>query len=147
MRAGMTGGWKPYEDEDFETGYKPRPVELSDEQRKVDGFLAVLGEGARFRRRAMQVLRDVRLTFAEWRVLRATFRASTELQEPVSQQLVARRAGMDEGSTQKAMRRLEERALVDVGLDTWGWSLRIFATEKGRALLEQAERLVAQAGR
>ena len=53
---------------------------------------------------------------------------------------------MDVGSTQKGMRRLELRGLVDIGFDQYGWAQRIVVTSRGRQVLQRVESLVAQVG-
>jgi hypothetical protein len=140
----MTGGWRPKElDEDADHLPKPRAVELTRDEMKVDGMLATLHEAARFRRRAIRLLREEELTFVEWRVLRAMHRAIREFRDAVSQQVVAGYAQMDEGSVCVAMNRLGRRGLVDISFDAWGWSERILLNDAALVKLERAERVLA----
>lgn len=55
----MTGGWKPYDDEEYWERRLPLPVELSEGQVEVDEMLARLHRAARFKRLAMRVLREI----------------------------------------------------------------------------------------
>jgi DNA-binding MarR family transcriptional regulator len=142
----MTGGWSPFKDEESPVRIGIRKVERSDDELRVDELLAVLREGARFRRRATQLLRDEGLSFVEWRVLRATSQARDEQNDAVSQQAVAQFASIDASSVQKGMRRLESRSLVDIGFDQYGWAQRIVVTQKGRELLRRIESLIARVG-
>lgn len=141
----MTGGWKPYDEDEFRVWPVPLPLqlELSDAQLKVDEMLAWLHRGARFKRAAMRVLREQGLRFTEWRVLRAMQRLHGELRDAVSQQAVAKRAEMDEGSVCEVMHRLHRRGLADIGFDQWGWAQRIVVTTHGEETLRDAEERIA----
>lgn len=140
----MTGGWKPYDDEEYWERRVPLPVELSEGQVKLDELLARLHRAARFKRLAMRVLRERGLGFTEWRVLRALHRLCDELGHAVSQQAVAKRAEMDEGSVSEVMRRLHRRGLADISFDQWGWAQRIIVTTQGAEALRDAEEQIVR---
>lgn len=136
----VTGGWRPFDEESVaRRGSKPPPFELSSEEREVDAILAVWARVGRARRDARRLLRAHGLKLVDWQVLRATRRLVLEMDDVVSQQAVARRAGLREGPVSTAMKRLFDAALVDIAPDAWGWSLRVLVTKEGEKLLAQIE--------
>lgn len=142
----MTGGWKPYRDEDLPKRYGDvRPVVLGANELLVDELLEGWRRGLRFRRIARRVLGKVGLKFAEWQVLRGTARLVRVRDDVVSQQEVARYCILGEGVVSEAMTRLMDIGLLDVGPDAWGWSYRVLVTKKGQGLLARLEARIATA--
>lgn len=147
--AFMSGGWgtRELDDEQWEEWLTlPSTTELSADEVEVDGKLAVLHDGARFRRWATRILGEQGLRFSEWRVLRATDRAQRLKRDAVSQQHIAQCAAMDESGVAAVMARLRERHFVDIGPDAWGWSNRVIMTKAGREALRSVEGKLARGG-
>jgi len=112
---GMTGGWRPFTDDDIwvcPMGHEEwQPTEAD---RRMDEVLAAWATAARFRRLALRALRRHRLTFSQWRVLQAADRLVREKDDAVSQLEIARRIESDEGTVSKVVARLMDR-----GCSTW----------------------------
>jgi DNA-binding MarR family transcriptional regulator len=112
-----------------------RPLVLSEEERRTDEALHVWLEAARFRRAANRALRAYGVSFSQWRLLHAVERLVRETLDAVSELDLARYTEMDVNTVSAVMHRLSGKGLLSWGPDAWGFSLRILATEEGKALL------------
>jgi DNA-binding MarR family transcriptional regulator len=131
----MTGGRRRDLEEDCVHPYFVRPVVLTEQDRSTDAALLVWLEAARFRRAANRALRAYNVSFSQWRLLHATERLVRETLDAVSELDLARYTEMDVNTVSAVMHRLTRKGLLSWGPDAWGFSLRILATDQGKALL------------
>ncbi|MCB9583601.1 MAG: MarR family transcriptional regulator [Polyangiaceae bacterium] len=90
-----------------------------------------------------KVLRPIGLTHTRFLVLDAAAQAFERLDDAVSQAKIAEVAGIDEASTSRIARRLEQDGLIDRGpdgVDARYW--RVIVTREGYGLLRLARPVV-----
>jgi DNA-binding MarR family transcriptional regulator len=124
-----------------------RRVTRSQDDVCVDHVLQAWVGVMRFGRSVSEALRAHGISFALFRVLEATDRCVREMGDAVSQQDVVQACALGKSSVCSLMRTLEQRGLVEIGLDPWGFAQRITLTAAGRAALTGARRAVLQAAR
>jgi DNA-binding MarR family transcriptional regulator len=100
------------------------------EARKAEWFLAM-----RWRRRVEAALADAGLTFTQWLVLEGARQLIAESGDAVNQNEIAARVELDRSTISQVMITLQEKSLVDRGVDSTGRALRIFLTPQATRLL------------
>jgi DNA-binding MarR family transcriptional regulator len=102
----------------------------------------------RWQRSLNEALRPLELTHTQFLLLSCAVRAQEHAQDTVTQRAIAQEAGLDEATTSRVVRALEERGLLDRGPtfgDQRAW--RVIVTDKGRRLLKTATPLAERAAR
>lgn len=97
----------------------------------------------RWRRAVANALREGGLTFTQWLVLSAVRDVIAATEVPASQIEVARHLELDTSTVSAVMTALANRGLVDRGMDASTTAWRVLVTQRGAAVLEQSERLLA----
>lgn len=93
----------------------------------------------RWQRAIDAVLRPQGMTHARYLVLTAAEQATRDLGDAVAQRSIAARAGLDEVTTSRIARCLEEQGLLDRGPDgVDARTGRVIVTRRGRDLLRRA---------
>jgi DNA-binding MarR family transcriptional regulator len=123
-----------------------REVSADERETSADEALLLWLRAARFRRAAERAVRRHGLTFSQWRVLHG-LRRVVGSGDAVSQQTIGRYIEMDENTLSAVTRRLIARDLISWGPDAWGWSYRLFVTDRGIALLNVVREDVVRAAR
>jgi len=85
---------------------------------------------ARWRRKASKVCARVELSFTEWLIIDALRELHRELDDAVSQNALAARAGLARRNISESMPKLEEKGLVSRGPSASGRALRLFPTQE-----------------
>lgn len=98
----------------------------------------------KFRRVANRALRPVGISFAEWRVLEATWRIIRRTDEPASHLDVSRELELDEGCVSRLMHALSWRSFVSHDVDALGLGYRVRLTVSGKEAVIQAYAVVAR---
>jgi DNA-binding MarR family transcriptional regulator len=109
------------------------------------GF-ALWRQAMAWQREVNRALRSSGLTHTQLLVLSALDSASKSADDPVSQSVIARAAGLDKVTVSALIRALEARELVNRSItsgDARAW--RVVLTRKGTLALASAARLVEQA--
>lgn len=99
----------------------------------------------KFRRRLQRLLRPLHVSFAEWRLLEATWRLIQDKAAPVSHLEVARELALGEDSVSRLMWRLSGKGLVSHDLDGLGLCYRVLLTDKSEHVVAAAYRLAVSA--
>ncbi len=140
----MSGGRRKFDEELARRLPPPLLPPPTAEQRATAGVLEDYKLMMAFRRRVNAALRALRVSFAEWRVIEATWRLTRRSGEPVSHLEVSRDLQLDEGSVSRLMRRLMWRSIVSHDLDALNVCYRVCVTERGDEIVAAAYPLVAR---
>src|SRR4051812_38355725 len=89
-------------------------------------------------RRAVDALTDaLGLTFTQWLVLDGIRELFDETEDASIQNEIAAHVELDRTTVSQVLRRLEQKGLVDRGIDYRGTALRVYVTESGANVLER----------
>lgn len=143
----MTGGRLPWTQEDFEPPQRRHvPIPPHAEQRRAEELFGLWVDATAFRRAVNRKLKRHGVTFSQWRFLLAAQLLVDEVGDMVSQQDIARRAGMDENTASVLTFRLARKGWLSVGIGGLRYAYRLFVTDDGKAVLSATRRLILDAG-
>ena len=140
----MTGGRRPAEyDEPGPSWRAPPPPPPSAEERNTFVALQRFKLAMRFRRKTNHALQRLGISFAQWRVLEATWRLIRQTGDAVSHLDVSRELDLDEASVSRLMHVLSKRGWVSHGPDLRFYAWRVFLHDEGKWLVSAGYELVA----
>ena len=139
----MTGGKRGAEV--YERSTFPPPEQRARTPDEVASLLALekFKNAMRFRRTLHRLLKDLGVSFADWRVLEGLSRLVRQSGEPVSDLEVARELDLGQSSVSRLMTQLFQRGLVDSNIDAWNFSYRVLPTRKSEEIVAAAYALAA----
>jgi len=143
----MTGGRRPieyYEEASARQRSPALPLPSAEESSTAEALRAFM-LAMRFRRRANRALARLGISFAQWRVLEATWRLIRRSGDAVSHLDVSSELELDEASVSRLMHILSARGWVDHGPDLRFYAWRVWVTDAGEGIVASAYAVVAGA--